>query len=232
MPDPLISIIVPCLDDAQALSACLDRLADAGTDVEIIVADASAADSCREIATRRGATVVHCTKRGRGSQMNEGAAVARGEILLFSHADTELEARHIAAVRMLADSTRAFSAGAFYKDIPAQYPRAAWASGFLRWYLRHFGVIYGDQSLFLRREHFVKIGRFADIPIMEDVEITRRLRRAGGLVFVDPPLRASMRRFQKRGIFKTKVQNILLVLLFRLGVSPGAIYRWYYGKKS
>lgn len=233
MPAPLISIIIPCLNDADALTRCLRRLEGAGEDVEIIVADASESESCRDIARLHGVTALHCTRRGRGPQMNEGAALATGDVLLFLHADTDLGQAHLASLRQaLAVNSPPWQSGAYFKDIPAHYPEFAWAEPIARYYSRILGILYGDQACFLRRSHFHALQGFADIPLMEDVELSSRLRRAGGLIFLDPPLRTSMRRFQKKGYLRTKLQNILLVFLFRCGLSPRVLYQWYYGKPS
>ena len=86
-------------------------------------------------------------------------------------------------------------AGAFFKDTPAHYPAWAWANGFVRWWSQHFGVVYGDQSVFMRRVFFDEMGGFEMIPLMEDVAMSRKLRASGKFRLIDPPVRTSMRRF-------------------------------------
>ena len=225
-----LSIIIPCRNDAETLAETLPWIMSgllAGD--EVIVADASADDASAAVARGMGAQVVRCERPGRGPQLNAGAAAARGNVLVFSHADTLLTAAHLEAVRRAMAGGR-WQCGAFFKDTAAHYPAWAWADGLVRWWMGRWGIIYGDQSVFMGREVFEKLGGFAPIPLMEDVEMSGRLRGTGGCGLIDPPLRTSMRKFARRGRFFTRVQNAFYVLMFRCGVSPERIYKWYYGK--
>jgi hypothetical protein len=102
----------------------------------------------------------------------------------------------------------------------------------VRWYSRYIGVLYGDQSVFVRRAHFESMGELREIPHMEDVDFSKRLRRSGKMTLIDPPIRTSMRKFKAEGTVWRKVQNVTLVTLFRLGVSPERLHRWYYRWKN
>ena len=223
-----LSIIIPCYNDATALRACLQRL-QGMSDVECIVADASPGSECREIATALGATIVTFAQPGRGPQMNGGAAVATGEVLIFNHCDTQLTATHLAAVRAcMAEENPPVLAGAFYKCPEHHYPLVTWGNESIRAWVRDWGPIYGDQTIFFRRSHFHALGGFPAIPIMEDVAMSQRLRNAGGLRLLDPAVVTSLRKFQQHGYVKTRLSNLLLLWLYQLGVPPEAIYRWYY----
>ena len=90
------------------------------------------------------------------------------------------------------------------------------------------GPLFGDQSIFVRADIFQDMGGFADIPIMEDIEFSRRLRRVGRLALLDPPLWSSPRRFRRLGNVRTSALNALFIVLFYLGVSPDKLHRWYY----
>ncbi|MEZ5325440.1 MAG: TIGR04283 family arsenosugar biosynthesis glycosyltransferase [Verrucomicrobiales bacterium] len=233
---PSISIIIPCLNDAVALERCLAGLTDATAggyfDLEVIVADASSGDACVVVAQAAGARVVCCETRGRGQQLNAGAAAAKGGILLFNHADTDLSADHLLGVATVMGAGGVVG-GAFYRDLAWQYPALAGLERWVRAYTRRWGIIYGDQSLFVSRETFDAMGGFASIPIMEDVDFSARLRKWGTVVLVDPPLRTSMRRFKKRGYLRNKLQNIGLVWLWRFRLlTPEQIYRWYYRRSA
>ncbi|MEZ5302138.1 MAG: TIGR04283 family arsenosugar biosynthesis glycosyltransferase [Verrucomicrobiales bacterium] len=228
-PAPAISAIIPCWNDAAALRGALERFAACPRPPEeIIVADASDNREAADIAAAFGAMVIRCAQPGRGGQLNAGAARASSPVLLFHHADVALGQPHLDALRAALQSDPDLAGGAFFKDTAAHYPRAAWAEPVIRWYSKNIGILYGDQSVFARRRTFESLGGFADIPLMEDVDFSRRLRRAGRITLLDPPLRASMRRFAKRGLLRTKAQNIAFVALFRLGVSPVRLHRWYY----
>ena len=230
-----ISVIIPCLNDGSALKRCLANLQQASDrvalELEVVVADASRNDFCAGLAKDAGATVVRCTRPGRGNQLNAGAAAAVGEVLLFNHADTNLSEGHLSAA-MDAMRTETTIGGAFYRDLAWQYPGLAWADRWVRLYTRHFGILYGDQSIFVRRCVFDAMGGFADLPIMEDVDFSARLRRQGPIVLMDPPLQTSMRRFRDRGYLRNKLQNMGIVWLWRLNLaSPAQIYNWYYGRE-
>jgi GT2 family glycosyltransferase len=93
---------------------------------------------------------------------------------------------------------------------------------------RRGGTLYGDQSIFVRREVFLQLGGFAKIPLMEDVEFSRRLRAAGKIALLDPPTQTSARRHAGRGAWRTSVQNALFIVLYRFGVAPERLHRWYY----
>ena len=182
-----------------------------------------------------GAQIVHCQAPSRGAQLNAGATAATGDVLVFTHADTELLLAHLDAI-VAATLDPAVLGGAFHKDLGAHYPAFRWATPIVRWWTRRFGLVYGDQSIFLRRTAFSSLGGFADIPIMEDIELTQRLRRhldRSQFILLDPPLRTSMRRFHRRGRFLTRLGNICLVFAWRLRLlTPTQIHRWYYRAKQ
>ncbi len=229
--DPTLSIIIPCLNDAVELRHCLVRLENVRkSGAEIVVCDATEDESCRDVVREFSVAVVRCAGGGRGPQLNAGAAAARGEVLLFNHCDTLLLPDHVTAVRQAVQRSHPpFRCGAFFKDLPWHYPRWAWADSLVRRWSTDFGTVYGDQTQFFRRSHFERLGGYPDIPIMEDVVMSGRMRRGGGFLLLDPPLRTSMRRFQQRGRLKNRAQNLLLLALFHAGLAtPQGIYRWYY----
>lgn len=228
---PQISLIIPCWNDAEALKQLLPRAARFAGVYETIIADASENGACEQIAREHGAIYVRCPRPNRGAQMNAGAAAASGDVLLFHHADTELRADHIAAIQRAANES-SFLAGAFYRKFDPGHRKRQWMERWVRLYNRHCGALYGDQSLFIRREQFARTGGFKEIPLMEDVEFTRRLRRDGGIVLIDPPVLSSARRHRQRGSLRTTIQNIVIIMLFRFGASPDRLHRWYYRKKG
>lgn len=224
-----LSIIIPCRHDAAALAETLPGVTSAlEPGDEIIIALGAPDDSLNAVAAAHGARVVLSEKPGRGPQMNAGARAARGKVFVFNHADSPLAAPHLAALRAhLADGTA--QAGAFYNDTRANYPAWAWAWPLIRWWSVHVGLVYGDQSVFMRRGFFESLGGFRDIPLMEDVAMNAPLRRAPGFRLLDPPLRSSLRRFARRGWLR-HLQNRFYILCFRCGVSSERIHQWYYGK--
>ncbi len=197
---------------------------------EVIIADASPDDRCASVAREFAAIHVRSPRPNRGAQMNAGAAVATGELLLFHHVDVPITPGHCRAARVSGARSQ-FSAAAFYREFDSAHARRRWLEKFVRLYNRCGGALYGDQSLCIRRDAFYKHGGFRDMALMEDVEFTRRLRRNGGIELLDPPVQPSARRHRNRGSLRTSLFNLWIMAAFRVGVSPDTLHRWYYGKK-
>ena len=221
----ILTVVIPTLDEAARIGTRLAELAQ-GTADEMIVADGGSSDATVEIAQRAGAQVV-IAAGGRGPQMNAGARAASGDVLLFLHADAALppDAREWIA-RTLADPT--VVAGAFRLHTVADEGRN-WLGPFLRIADIRSHVTrtpYGDQALFVRRAVFERVGGFPAEPLMEDVALSRRLRREGRLVTVPAYVRVSGRRFLQHPIAGT-LAMWTFPMLHRLGVPPGTLARLY-----
>ncbi len=232
---PSVSFVIPCCNDLRMLSDCLDSLTGLEPSPRIVVADAS--DdwiAVRELCERHGARFLQVERPCRGAQMDAGAAVAGGEVIVFHHADSEFSQAHYNALRDLFSRDPMLGGGAFLKDLSATFPRMGWLRPLHRVYTRHVGTMYGDQSIFVAREVFEMMGGFGELPLMEDVRFSARLRDAVRVKVIGPPLRSSRRKFARDGVWRRKLENMVLVSLFRLGVSPGKLARIYYrgGKGS
>ena len=222
-----ISVVVPSWRDADNLAVLLPKLANFARVRETIVVDASGDDRTARTVRDAGATLIGCSIPNRGAQMNLGATVATGDVVLFQHADSLLTEEHIAAI-VTALRDPAIIGGAFYRKFDQRHPRLMWLETVARYLTRRGGTLYGDQSVFVRRDLFLELGGFAKIPLMEDVEFSRRLRAAGKIAVLDPPVRTSPRRHARRGAWRTSVQNGLFLVLFKFGASPERLHRWYY----
>lgn len=224
MTPPALSVVIPCLDEAERLPGTLARIEEEGEGCEVVVVDGGSTDGTLDLALgRRGVRLVRAPP-SRGGQLNAGAAAARGEILFFLHADT-LAPRGFA--RRIADALArpGVVAGSFRLGFDAASPALrlyAWCSRFNRPLFT-----YGDQGLFLRRATFEAIGGFAPLPLFEDVEIQARLRRRGRFVKLPVPVVTAARRFQARGAVRQQAVNALLVLAYRCGASPEELGRYY-----
>ncbi len=220
-----ISIIMPVLNEAGNLRNTLSRL-DLSRNEELIIVDGGSSDETMAIA-REFTGKVYRTKTGRASVMNYGARKAAGDILLFFHSDCILPERGFDIIReTLSDGSVA--AGAFFLGIdhPGLCFRLIEFGANLR--SRLTSLIYGDQGMFLRKEVFEKAGGFADIPLMEDVEISGRLKKLGKIIFVMPPVKASPRRWLKEGALYTTLRDWALALSYKLlKVSPETLIRYY-----
>jgi len=223
----VLSIIVPALREAANLARLLPALRAAAPGAEIIVADAGSDEVTREVATRvAGVTVLTC-ERGRARQMNAGARAARGDTLLFLHADTVLPDGFEASI------TRALTepgvvAGRF--DVRLDNPRWPFRmiGSLMNLRSRWSGISTGDQALFVRRDVFEALGGFPDIPLMEDIELTRRLKRRGRQAALRERVTTSARKWEREGVARTIGLMWTLRLLYACGVSPARLHRWYY----
>ena len=218
-----ISIVIPTLNEASLITDTLQRLLNI-PDVEIIVADGGSADQTVELAQAAGAHVVQCHP-GRGKQMNAGASLASGEVLLFLHADTQLPkdfCEHIWRV-MRANN----SAGAFRLQIGAKgwMLRLVEFAANLR--SRWFRMPYGDQAIFVRASVFYEIDGFRNWPLMEDFDFGQRLKKNGKMKLVPASVITSPRRWQRLGVIRTTLTNLACVIAFQLGVSPATLAGWY-----
>jgi rSAM/selenodomain-associated transferase 2 len=218
-----ISVVVPVLDEAACIGERLRELAQLDLH-EVIVVDGGSQDATRTIVASNPRVVLVQSSRGRASQMNAGASRATGDVLLFLHADVALPGDAIAQVRATL-GTPGTIAGAFRTwTVPDGPGRAPWWSPLLHLAdlrSRYSRIPYGDQALFVRREAFRTVGGFPDMPLMEDLELSRRLRRLGPIRIARATVKVSGRRLIARPIFYTAVMN-LFPLLYRCGVPP----RW------
>jgi rSAM/selenodomain-associated transferase 2 len=222
-----LSVVVPVLDEAQRIGQRLAELRSiAGVD-EVVVVDGGSGDGTTDVVRRAPGVRLIAAPRGRGTQLNAGSRAAHGDVLLFLHADVSLPGDVATWVaRTLADP--AVVAGAFrVRTIADEGP--GWLGPLLRLADLRSCVTrfpYGDQALFVRRDVFDRVGGFPDQPLMEDVELARRLWRVGAIRTVPVVVRVSGRRFLAHPI-RAVVAMRVFPLLYRMGVSPARLARLY-----
>ncbi len=219
-----ISIVVPVLNEEKQLARILD-LQNRATHVELIIVDGGSHDRTLDLAIQSGAKIVQSAP-GRAQQMNAGAAIATGEILLFLHADTQLPDRFDAMIRATLSQPNTL-AGAFKLNIALDLPGIRWVERGVNWRSRYLQFPYGDQALFLHAQTFVEIGGFPALPIMEDFEFVRHLRRSGKIEILPVAVMTSGRRWQRFGVLRTTIVNQIVIAAYLLGVSPKRIDQWY-----
>jgi rSAM/selenodomain-associated transferase 2 len=220
-----LSVIIPCLNDGEALARTLERVtAAAGVD-EVVVADGGSRDRSRETALAAGARVV-VSRPGRGIQQNRGAEAARGDILFFLHADAIPPPGFPALVReTLADPEVAAGAFSLALDRPGRRAGIVCAGANLR--ARLLALPYGDQGLFFRRETFSRAGGFPEQEIMEDFELMRKVRRLGRVAVRPETVTASARRWEELGYLRTTLINQYMIVAYLLGARPASLSRRY-----
>ena len=219
----LLSIVVPTLNEVVQLEATLGDLV-RHPHCEVIVADGGSSDGTVELAKQLGCRVVNANQ-GRGRQMNAGAALARGDVLLFLHADTRLPPTWAEEIRAI------LSGGTIAGAFRLRIEQPGWALRCVEWGAnlrsRWRQMPYGDQGLFLRSSDFFRLGGFQHWPLMEDYEFSQRLRRHGRIVLSSSAARTSARRWQTLGVLRTTLVNQLCIMGYHWGVSPGRLAGWY-----
>ncbi len=223
--DPQLSFVIPVLNEGRRIKGLLDRLRAGFPQAERIVVDGGSVDDSVAQALP-GATALLMTAAGRAAQMNLGAQTARGEYLLFLHADT----LPLFSGDALATALSARPAWGFFA-VCLDGRRAVFRviERGISWRSRATGIGTGDQLLFVRRDMFEAAGGYAAIPLMEDVELSTRLRRQHWpLVPRGLRVQTASRRWEQHGVARTVVQMWRLRLAFALGASPERLWRQYY----
>jgi rSAM/selenodomain-associated transferase 2/rSAM/selenodomain-associated transferase 1 len=223
-----VSVIIPALNEAAKITDTLESV-NAGRPHEVILVDGGSTDGTPDIAKQLGALILK-SPPGRARQMNAGAASATGEILLFLHADTQLPPDWIQPVTRSLQKP-GVAAGAFRFKISGTFPGKSLVEGTTNWRSRRLQNPYGDQGVFMRRALFEALGGYADMPIMEDFDLVRRLRRRGRVDTLEEAATTSGRRWQALGVFRTTLVNHAVVTGYHLGVSPAKLARLYRGSR-
>jgi rSAM/selenodomain-associated transferase 2 len=221
-----ISIVIPTLDAAAELPGTLAALAGSMLIREVIVSDGGSRDEAVALADAAGARVV-TGPRGRGIQLIAGAAAATGEWLLFLHADCRLApAWERAAAEFVARPGASGRAGYFAFALDDHDPPARRLERIVAWRCRALGLPYGDQGLLIARGLYDAVGGFAPIPLMEDVDLARRLGRHR-LAPIAAQAVSSARRYRREGYLRRPLRNLLCLSLYFAGVPPRQIARLY-----
>lgn len=216
---PFLSVIVPALNEAEGIAETLRALGPLRErGAEVVVVDGGSTDATRETAAPLADRVLRA-ERGRALQQNAGAAAARGEVLLFLHADTRLPEGADEAVRT-ALSRAGACWGRFDVRLSGSRPVLRVVERLISLRSHLSGIATGDQAIFVRRELFARVGGFPEIPLMEDVALSRLLRRAGRPARVRRPVVTSSRRWERRGVWRTIFLMWRLRLEYWLGADP------------
>lgn len=220
----IISIIIPAINEAANIKEVI-ATTQPSTNIEVIVVDGGSQDDTVAIAQSLGVKVI-LSPPGRAAQMNAGAMVASGEILLFLHADTRLPVGFDDMIRT-AMQQPGIVAGAFALRIDASLGGLRWIEKGVNWRSRFLQMPYGDQAIFITKQVFQQVGNFPELPIMEDFELMRCLKRIGRIVIIPTPVITSARRWLQRGVVKTTLLNQIVIIGYLIGVSPQRLRSWY-----
>ncbi len=222
---PALSIILPTLNEAGRLAPVFHALGDP-EGAEIIIADGGSTDATCDMATAHGARVI-VNPPGRGGQLAAGAGVATAPWLLFLHADTRLAVGWRTAVEnFTADLKNHHRAAVFQFRLDDEAPAARRLEKIVDWRTRTFGLPYGDQGLLISRAFYDDLGGFRALPLMEDIDMVRRIGGAR-LTVLDSPALTSAERYRRGGYILRPLRNLLCLALYFGGVSPRHLVRLY-----
>lgn len=234
----MISIIMPTLNEERNIEGAIQNVSKLKGDFEFIVVDGGSTDRTREIA-KKYTTVIASSDKGRAKQMNAGAIRAKGDVLLFLHADCQLPPHALSEIERSLNGkgyngngkghngSKEIVGGAFkfyLDDYPSPFKLLSSISNLRASISKTFT---GDFGLFIRKSTFDKIGGFNEIELMEDVDICKRLKKEGKLVQADAKIISSARRFKKQGLLKTWTHMQINRFLYFIGVSPKRLSEFY-----
>lgn len=225
----MISVVIPVLDEADNLRRLLPDLARRWPAAEVVVVDGGSRDATVAVARRQAGVRCLASAPGRARQMNRGGQATGGEVLVFLHADTRLPDGALEAVQAAMADPRVVG-GRFDVAFDSARPIMRVTAGLMNVRSRLSGIATGDQTIFVRRAAFEALGGFPDIPLMEDVEFSRRLKRRGRLACLRLRVTTSARKWEHEGPVRTVLLMWTLRLLYFLGACPRRLHRWYYGR--
>lgn len=220
------SIIIPVLNESQNIVAILEDVLKKSQGLwRVIVVDGGSVDDTLEKIKSFPITIISSAK-GRAKQMNAGAEVAEGDMLLFLHGDTQLPANFNQLLQQFSDST--YQWGRFNIQLDEKYASLSLVSWFVNQRSRITGIATGDQGLFVRRQVFQKMGGFSNMDLMEDIDFSKRAKRFSKPYCIKQPVITSSRKWLHNGIVRTILLMWWLRFAFFIGVSPQKLHSWYY----
>lgn len=223
LPKPIISIIIPTLNEEKEI---LKTINSAKSDnVEMLICDGGSTDKTLDICKNAGLKVIKC-KKGRAFQQNSGADVAESNILMFLHADTLLPENYLVEVLFLLAKENV-AGGAFRFDMNHEYRFRKIVRALANLRSSSFKMPYGDQALFMMKNTFQSVGRFPEIPIMEDYALVKKLKKKGKIILSQKSVITSARRWIKNGYLKTTFINQIMILGYHLGISYEKLQKTY-----
>ena len=217
-----VSVIIPTLNEEASVAAAIESARAAGAG-EVIVSDGGSRDQTQQVATDAGATKFVRSLPGRGTQLAGGLAIAEKDVVLFLHADNQLDPDCLNQICRVSD----FTWGAFRQciDSPRTIFRAIEYGNAAR--VRFRSMAFGDQAIFADRSTLMRRGGVAEIPLMEDVDLSKRLRKLAKPLLLPGPVKINARRWEQRGIIRQTLRNWSIQLRYAMGASPDQLVRRY-----
>jgi rSAM/selenodomain-associated transferase 2 len=220
------SIIIPVLHEAKSINLLLEHLQQFEGNCEIIVVEGNPKRETIDNIRNKDIKIL-ISEAGRGRQMNAGAAIASGEILIFLHADTRMPVNALDRIRH-ALKKKQYVGGAFDLGIRSEKLILKVIAKCASLRSRLTRIPYGDQAIFIRKDYFNKIGGYKEIPLMEDVELMQRTKKRGDKICIlSDRVFTSPRRWEKEGIICCTLRNWIIIILYLIGISPDKLARYY-----
>ena len=227
----MISIIIPVYHEENIIDKCINHLLTGikDDDYEIIIVDGDYQQSSIKSIKKRIKNIKYLsTTRGRGNQMNIGASKAKGNILLFLHGDTQLPNKALQKINT-AMSQGNYIGGAFNLAINSHKSLLQLIAFCASMRSQLTRIPFGDHGIFIKKDYFFQVGGYKEIPLMEDIELMRRIKqRKDKIIILKDKIKTSARRWEKNGILYNTLRNWILQLLYFLGTSPHKLVQYYY----
>ena len=218
-----ISIIIPTLNEEDNIALLAENIA--GSDIEVIIVDGGSHDRTVELAEKNNFPILSSTQ-GRAAQLNLGAAEAKGDILIFLHADTRLPENYKEEVAKILGQ-RENIAGAFRLSIENPTPAMRFIAACANLRSSLFQLPYGDQAIFVHKKSFIRLNKFPELPIMEDYLFIKEAKKYGRIGLSKKCVKTSARRWSKLGTVRTTLINQLVIIGYYCGVSPRRLASLY-----
>jgi rSAM/selenodomain-associated transferase 2 len=212
-----LSVIIPTLNEEKNIANLIDFIKQEEVKTEIIISDAESTDNTKKIALAKGAVIVNSKKASRGLQLNRGAEIASAPILLFLHADSTLEKGSLSVLVNKLQRQKNTIGGCFTLKIASEHPLLKFISWSSNLRAKYLNLIFGDQGIFIKRKIFESLGGFPEIELMEDWEFSKKIAKAGELLFLNKKIYTSSRRWEKHGVLKTILLMHKIKILYLFG---------------
>ena len=225
---PAVSVLIPAINEVDTIAAAIKSAVQAGAD-QIVLCDGGSTDATVRTAERSGATDIVTSDLGRGVQLAAGLPRCGGDMIVVLHADNALSLDSLTAIRrrLLTSSTDAGMWGGFRQRIDAPERIYRWLEHGNAMRVRGRGMVFGDQAMFFSKSLIDQVGGIPAVPLMEDVLLSRRLRRLQRPVLLDPVVRISDRRWRQRGVARQTWLNLRIQLAHKFGADEETLRRWY-----